>query len=158
MYRCVECEHLFEDGEELIYTESHGEKLKVCPCCRGGFEVVHQCDKCRNWFSEDELYEGMCADCLAGQICYGTALKYFQSRDIVVDFMVGKWYEEKVVPSKPSEKLKEAMEQNFKRTAAEEMLLDRHSFYKAIAEYIMEDDGNMGKQDFAEFLVKENMA
>lgn len=154
MYRCVECGHVFEEGEQMRYTESHGEKFSVCPACGGGYETAYNCDECGNVLSEDECFEGLCAECLSEKICYGTALNYFKSRGIVVDFMLDKWYES-TAPANPSEKLVEAMEENFRREAANELLLNRDQFITAIKQYIMDDDGNMGKQDFAEWLTKE---
>ena len=66
MYKCRECGNLFEEGEQAVWYENHGldsppyEKWSGCPVCRGDCEEVHQCKKCGDWHSEDELYEGWC--------------------------------------------------------------------------------------------------
>ena len=68
MYKCTECGHLFEEGEQATWEETHGldsppyEKWSGCPVCKGGYEEVHQCKKCGDWHTDDELYEGWCED------------------------------------------------------------------------------------------------
>ena len=49
MYKCTECGHLFEEGEQATWEEEHGldsppyEKWSGCPVCRGGYEDVNRC-------------------------------------------------------------------------------------------------------------------
>lgn len=82
MYRCCECGHLFEDGEQAVWYENQGEchgvtameRFSGCPLCHGDYEEVHQCKKCGDWHTEDELYDGWCEDCLLETINYDTFL------------------------------------------------------------------------------------
>ena len=68
MYKCTECGHLFEEGEQATWEETHGldsppyEKWSGCPVCKGDYEEVYRCKKCGDWHSDDELYEGWCED------------------------------------------------------------------------------------------------
>lgn len=46
MFRCLDCGHVFEAGEESRWVERHGfhsgpyEKWSGCPLCRGAYEEV----------------------------------------------------------------------------------------------------------------------
>lgn len=70
MYKCCECGHLFEEGEQAVWEERHGldrgpyEKWSGCPLCNVDYEEVHQCKECFRWHSEDELYNGLCSECI----------------------------------------------------------------------------------------------
>ena len=70
MFKCCECGHLFEDGEQAVWEEKHGfidgpfEKWSGCPLCKSDYEEVHQCKECDEWHTEDELYDGWCEKCL----------------------------------------------------------------------------------------------
>lgn len=70
MFKCLECSHLFEVGEEKAIRETHGftdgtgEIFKVCPVCGGDFEEAVRCSICGEYHFEDDLQGGVCADCL----------------------------------------------------------------------------------------------
>ena len=49
MYKCYECDHIFEDGEERIIKEPHGEIIKVCPMCSGSYDEVEPCVICGSY-------------------------------------------------------------------------------------------------------------
>ena len=70
-YKCLECGHIFEDGEQVRWEERHGldsppyEKHCGCPVCKGSFEETKQCKICGGEFLEDELNGGcVCDDCI----------------------------------------------------------------------------------------------
>ena len=70
-YKCLECGHIFEDGEQARWEETHGldsppyEKLCGCPICKGSFEETKQCKICGGEFLENELNGGcVCDDCI----------------------------------------------------------------------------------------------
>ena len=73
MYKCVECGHIFEKGEEKHWTESRGEFLGVpavepmtgCPRCSGDFEETEPCAICGKETLRDELNGGICVECLS---------------------------------------------------------------------------------------------
>lgn len=70
MYRCVECGHLFEEGEQETWNEDRGEyfgapcseKLSGCPVCEGAYEPVEPCKICGRYedIEEDEI---LCENC-----------------------------------------------------------------------------------------------
>lgn len=64
MYKCYECGHIFEEGEQNYSGDGWNEPiLEVCPVCRGSFGEAKVCSRCGGRFLEDELTEGLCEDC-----------------------------------------------------------------------------------------------
>lgn len=70
MFKCLDCGHLFEDGEEKLIKESLGEfwgqptvrVVSVCPICEGDFEEVKPCEICGSYESI-ESGESVCEKC-----------------------------------------------------------------------------------------------
>lgn len=63
-YKCIECGHIFESGEESRWTESYGEEMSGCPVCAGGYEETVQCSICGSEHLADELDGGVCEACV----------------------------------------------------------------------------------------------
>lgn len=69
-YICKHCGHIFEDGEAKKYKETYnscddrGECFEVCPVCNGDFEKAEVCEICRGVFSKDNIFSGVCEDCI----------------------------------------------------------------------------------------------
>lgn len=71
-YKCIECGHIFEKGEEKHWTESRGEfwgkpaeePMTGCPHCKGDFEETSPCGICGSEKTEEEIVGGVCLDCL----------------------------------------------------------------------------------------------
>ena len=71
-YRCLECGHIFEEGEQAVWYEHHpygmgtaSEEFSGCPICNGGYEETKQCKICGGEFLEDELNgDGVCDECI----------------------------------------------------------------------------------------------
>lgn len=85
-YKCLECGHIFDEGEQAIWEEHHPygmgyatEKFSGCPVCNGSYEETVQCQICGGEFLEDELSGGcVCDDCIEEysnyfDICYKIA-------------------------------------------------------------------------------------
>lgn len=70
MFRCTECGHLFEDGEQKTISEQMGEfwgdpayqEWSVCPLCNGVYEEVEPCKICGG-FETLESGEEVCENC-----------------------------------------------------------------------------------------------
>ena len=62
MYKCEECGHIFEDGEQVQWVEMHGfvygngEELSGCPICNGAYEEIKPCKICGSY---DHDYDEM---------------------------------------------------------------------------------------------------
>ena len=70
MYKCLDCGHIFEDGEEKRIREGeecHGfpcwREYAVCPLCEGAFEETVACEGCGSAKLPDELTDGYCDEC-----------------------------------------------------------------------------------------------
>lgn len=69
MFKCAECGHLFEIGEEANWAESRGEfwgqacyeELSGCPICKSSFEEIEPCGVCGGY--NHEIGEHFCEDC-----------------------------------------------------------------------------------------------
>lgn len=72
MFKCTECGHIFEEGEQAVRVEYHDEipggfheDFVSCPICGGAFEETVSCKKCGGAFLADELIGGYyCDECL----------------------------------------------------------------------------------------------
>jgi hypothetical protein len=71
-YKCLECGHIFEDGEEAHWSESRGEfwgrpcseEMTGCPLCKGDYAETEPCDICGSAHLPDELTSGVCEECI----------------------------------------------------------------------------------------------
>ena len=69
-YKCLECGHIFEEGEQVEWEETHGletppyEKWSGCPLCKGAYEETVRCSICKGEFLQEELTDGCCEDCV----------------------------------------------------------------------------------------------
>lgn len=172
MYKCCKCGHLFEEGEQAVTYETHGfyqppyEEIHSCPVCGGDFEDVHQCKECGDWHYEDELYDGWCEKCLRESINYDTFFEYCEANkdeqylDIfVMSELLGgmdcpKWisfdfhqlmigaYKERV------EGIKAALTERYRKYI---------DFLPACIRFIMDDDGEIGRGNYADWLNKREV-
>lgn len=71
-FKCLDCGHIFDEGEEGFYEEDYGifwgsrmtERQPCCPSCNSEyFEEACRCERCKGVFLEDELEEGLCEEC-----------------------------------------------------------------------------------------------
>lgn len=61
MYKCTKCGHIFEDGEEATWEESHGEAWWGCPKCKGTAQEIKPCKICGSY--NHETTEEFCDEC-----------------------------------------------------------------------------------------------
>jgi hypothetical protein len=70
--KCCDCGHIFEVGEQAIWSESRGEfwgtpcseEVRGCPLCRGDYAEAKPCNICGSEHFLDELTEGVCEECI----------------------------------------------------------------------------------------------
>lgn len=70
MYKCMECGHLFEEGEQKTWKEDRGEcwgspcyeEMSGCPLCNGAYEEATACKICGGYGDMDEGEE-YCNEC-----------------------------------------------------------------------------------------------
>lgn len=71
-YKCLECGHIFEEGEEKVWQEDRGEywgvrcseEMSGCPKCSGEYEQAIRCALCGEPHLYEELNGGVCDECL----------------------------------------------------------------------------------------------
>lgn len=72
MYKCLKCGHVFDEGEQHVWKGSVGEfwgepcyeLISGCPHCHGDYEDAKECSICGKAFVNDELFGGVCEDCI----------------------------------------------------------------------------------------------
>ena len=167
MYRCCECGNLFEEGEQAVWEETHGldsppyETMSGCPVCRGDYEQVYQCKKCGDWRSDDELYDGWCEKCLIETINYDTFFEYCESNkdeNYLDTFVMCYLLNCEEVPKYPSLDFHYLMIETYKRRVADAKLLKGHfDFLADCIRFIMDDDGSIGRENYAYWLNKKGV-
>ena len=178
MYRCENCGNLFEEGEQAVWEETHGldsppyEKWSGCPLCKGDYEEVHQCKKCGDWHTDDELYGGWCENCLRETINYDTFFDYCMANDdenyleifVLSEFMGGM-----DCPKFISYDFHQWMVKLYKDRAKEVSDYERYyssngmnkkhhdAFIDSCIRFIMDDDGSIGRENYADWLNKREV-
>ena len=167
MYRCENCGHLFEEGEQARWTEDHGEKWDGCPLCRGGYEEVRQCQECDEWYTEGELYAGWCEKCLRETINYDTFFEYCEANkdEQYLDiFVMSELLGGMDCPKHSSYEFHQLMVDEYQHRAnlvrqCEKMFGKKapDDFISACIRFIMDDDGSIGRENYADWLNKREV-
>ena len=172
MYRCVNCGNLFEEGEQAVWKETHGldsppyEKFSGCPVCRGDYEEVHQCKECGDWHTDDELYEGWCEDCLRETINYDTFFEYCEANkdEQYLDiFVMSELLGGMDCPDNVSYDFHQLMIDLYKKRVdgikKDIALFNRtfDGFIDVCIRFIMDDDGDSGRENYADWLNKREV-
>lgn len=61
VFRCQECGHIFEEGEQSNWTEPYGERMSGCPLCDSPYEEAHMCRVCNEYSKVNS--NGVCTEC-----------------------------------------------------------------------------------------------
>ena len=178
MYRCENCGHLFEEGEQAVWEERHGldtppyEKWDGCPICKGGYEEVHQCKECGDWHYEDELYDGWCEKCLRETINYDTFFEYCEANkdeQYLDTFVMCEILNCEYVPKISSYEFHNLMVETYKKRVEEAALHNwaqglipenkrrYDDFIDRCIRFIMDDDGSIGRENYADWLNKREV-
>ena len=170
MYRCENCGHLFEEGEQAVWEEKHGldtppyEQWSGCPICKGGYEEVHQCKECGDWHTENELYDGWCEKCLRETINYDTFFEYCEANkdEQYLDiFVMSELLGGMDCPKHSSFEFHQLMIDEYHHRVNlvrqyEKMFCKKapDDFLPACIRFIMDDDGSIGRENYADWLNK----
>ena len=159
MYKCLECGHIFDDGEQAVWTENQGEchggpafeRFSGCPLCKGAYEETTRCKKCSGEFLEDELYEGLCEDCLRYAVTYDDFLAYLMETEQLPLFMFETVWDTQE-PKNVSDKLMVVLREQYLRNKADDLICNKTAFMSLCEKFVIEDDGEYGRTDYAEWL------
>ena len=169
MYRCESCGNLFEEGEQAVWYENQGEchgvtameRFSGCPLCHDDYEEVHQCKECGDWHYEDELYDGWCEKCLRETINYDTFFEYCEANkgENYLDIFVMSEFLDMDMPKHSSYDFHQLMVRIYKervhtvtRGGKSDGKLHPDAFLSACIRFIMDDDGSIGRENYADWL------
>ena len=167
--KCTSCGNVFDIEDRTVVKESHGfddgfyETFSCCPNCGGDFEDAADCCECGEAFTENELYDGWCEKCLRETINYDTFFEYCEANkdEQYLDiFVMSELLGGMDCPNNVSYEFHELMVDTYKERV-EQIKRDKAMFGKTYAEiidacirFIMDDDGSIGRENYADWLNK----
>lgn len=150
MYKCNDCGHIFECGEEKVVRERHGfscgpvEAFKVCPACGGSYDVyyssvddVQPCKICG--FATDLDGYDVCEDCVVERINYENALAYMTETDNLTFFIFHYIYNMEY-PKKTTPKFDEEMRMVFLRSKVNDLATQKKELLNLAVQFIKDND------------------
>ena len=161
--KCTDCGYVFDYEDATAVKEDHGfddfpEIFRICPNCGGDFEDAADCCECGETFTENELYDGWCEKCLRETINYDTFFEYCEANkeEQYLDiFVMSELLGGMDCPSNISPEFHQLMVETYKRRVANAKLLgEKFGFLEKCVCFIMEDDGSIGIENYAEWLNK----
>ena len=160
--KCTDCGYVFDYEDSTVVKESHGfddgfyETFSCCPNCGGDFEDAADCCKCGETFAESELYDDLCEKCLRETINYDTFFEYCEANkdeqylDIfVMSELLGGMDCPKNVSWDFHCLMGEVYRNEVKRAKESPALF---GFLPACIRFIMDDDGSIGRENYADWL------
>ena len=159
MYKCSNCGEVFEEPNAI--KEDWGETFYVCPYCDDDYEEAHQCKECGEWHTENELYDGWCEKCLRETINYDTFFEYCEANKdehyldmfVLTEFLGGMDVPKDITDEFHQVMVHEyKMKQNVAEFAENTMQTKQFSFLDACIRFIMDDDGSIGRENYADWL------
>ena len=148
---CLECGITFTDEEIKRWTEAHGETMSGCPKCLGGFTHAERCGCCGEYFPDGTIFDGLCRECLSLTVNYDTALKFMLDTDDYFDLFMFETWLDTPLPTKVGQRMHDYLICQYNRERAEANI-GEHAFLDAIKEFILDYDGDFGKETYAKWL------
>ena len=95
-YKCLDCGHIFDRGEESRWVEGHGERMSGCPLCHGDYEEATPCEICGSEHLKDELNGGVCDESIDKyrknfNACY--AVSNGETTEIEINFLLASLFD-----------------------------------------------------------------
>ena len=166
--KCTSCNYVFDYEDRTVVKERHGfddgfyETFSCCPNCGGDFEDAADCCECCETFTENELYSGWCEKCLRETINYDTFFEYCEANkdeqylDIfVMSELLGGMDCPKNVSYDFHQLMIEVYKYKVNCIRIYEDLMHKASidnFIDACIRFIMDDDGEIGRENYADWL------
>ena len=171
--KCTDCGYVFDYEDRTVVKESHGfddgfyETFSCCPNCGGDFEDAIECHECGESFTEDEIYgDKWCEKCLRETINYDTFFEYCEANkdeQYLDTFVMCELLNCEYVPRYSSYEFHDLMVQVYNERV-EQIKRDKAMFGKTYAEiidacirFIMDDDGSIGIENYADWLNKREV-
>lgn len=150
MYKCLECGHVFDEGEERRWTEPHGEPMAGCPVCGCAYDEAYQCDECGAYCLSDELYSGLCVDCAAKIASPRALADYAESDPLIAEEFYSYYYDSFIADT--SAQLRQLLRGGLLQRASLESLNGYIDTRKKCRNYITADEERL--TNFAEWIKK----
>ena len=170
--KCTDCGYVFDYDDRTVVKESHGfddgfyETFSCCPNCGGDFEDAADCCECGEAFTDDELYSGWCEKCLRETINYDTFFEYCEANkdEQYLDiFVMAELLGGMDCPNNVSYEFHELMVDTYK-ARVDDIKSAMTASYKAVIDilpacirFIMDDDGSIGRENYAYWLNKREV-
>ena len=169
--KCTDCGYVFDYEDAGGVEEKHwldgeymgSETFLVCPNCGGDFEDAADCCECGEAFTDDELYSGWCEKCLRETINYDTFFEYCEANkdENYLDTFVMAEFLDMDMPKHSSYEFHQLMIDEYQHRANlvrqyEKMFGKKapDDFLSACIRFIMDDDGSIGRENYADWLNK----
>ena len=166
--KCTDCGYAFDYEDRTVVKESHGfndgfyETFSCCPNCGGDFEDAIECHECGEAFTEGEIYgDKWCEKCLRETINYDTFFEYCEANkdENYLDIFVMSEFLDMDMPKHSSYDFHQLMIRLYKErvwavTCWENQENRKHpdAFLDRCIRFIMDDDGSIGRENYAEWL------
>ena len=169
--KCTSCNYVFDYEDRTVVKESHGfddgfyETFSCCPNCGGDFEDAADCCECGETFTENELYSGWCEKCLRETINYDSFFEYCEANkdENYLDIFVMSEFLDMDMPKHSSYDFHQLMIRLY-REKVEGIRIEINLFGKsndeflpACIRFIMDDDGSIGRENYADWLNKREV-
>ena len=169
--KCADCGYVFDYEDRTVVKEIHGfndgfyETFSCCPNCGGDFEDASDCCECGEAFTDDELYSGWCEKCLRETINYDTFFAYCEANkdENYLDIFVMSEFLDMDMPKHSSYAFHQLMIRLY-ADHLESIDIDKSLFGKshdefldACIRFIMDDDGSIGRENYADWLNKREV-
>jgi hypothetical protein len=138
-YKCLECGHIFEEGEEATWEEDRGEYWGTpctetvcgCPLCKGDYEETTPCLICGSEHLHDEMTGDICESCLTYADDFDTCIEIGEKEreNVKINSLLATFFE----PCEIDDILAQYIE-------------DYHLQDEAIQRFIKSDEGWFGEQ------------
>ena len=170
--KCTDCGYVFDYEDRTVVKESHGfddgfyETFSCCPNCGGDFEDAADCCECGETFTESELYDGWCEKCLRETINYDTFFEYCEANkdEQYLDIFVMSEFLGMDMPNHSSDEFHKVMVKIYKGKVKSvidwEKMTGRKSvddFLPSCIRFIVDDDGSIGRENYADWLNKREV-
>ena len=164
--KCTDCGCVFDYEDAGGVRENHwldgeymgSETFLVCPNCGGDFEDAADCCECSETFTENELYSGWCEKCLRETINYDTFFEYCEANkdEQYLDiFVMSELLGGMDCPKNVSYDFHQLMIDVYKERAEWAKTNEKlEGFLVACIRFIMDDDGSIGRENYADWLNK----